>query len=82
VAFTQGLHRRTVAAVVTVIRLARVLLTLVLAVITTSLIIGLFMRETGPVEKVVLVALIAGCFVLAAKLATWSARAQAWVSRP
>jgi hypothetical protein len=66
----------------TVIRLARVLLTLVLAAITLSFIIGLARAETGPVEKVVLVALIVGCVVLAAKLATWSTRAQARFTRP
>lgn len=67
---------------VTVIRLLRVFLTLVLAVITLSLIIGVARPETGPVEKVVMVALVAGCFVLAAKLATWSTRAQARLMGP
>lgn len=66
---------------VTVIRLTRVLLTLVLALVTISSIIGLATPDTGPVEKVVMVALIVGCFLLAARLATWSTRAQARVSR-
>jgi multisubunit Na+/H+ antiporter MnhB subunit len=67
--------------VVTVIRLARVLLTLVLGLVTISSIIGLATPDTGPVEKVVMVALVVGCFVLAAKLATWSTRAQARLTR-
>ena len=66
----------------TVIRLARVLLTLVLALVTISFVIAVAGPETGPVEKVVLVALVVGCFVLAAKLATWSTRAQARFTRP
>ncbi len=65
----------------TIVRLARVALTLALAVITLSLIIALARPETGPVEKVVLVLLVAACFVLAARIATWSARAQAWIQR-
>jgi len=68
--------------VVTAIRLARVLLTLVLALVTISSIIGLATPDTGAVEKVVLVAVIVGCFLLAAKIATWSTRAQARLSRP
>jgi hypothetical protein len=67
--------------VLTVIRLARVVLTLLLAMITLSLIIGLARPETGPLEKVVMVGLVAGCFVLAAKLATWSTRARARLTR-
>ena len=66
----------------TVIRLARVVLTLVLAVITLSFIVAVARPETGPMEKAVMVVLIVGCFVLAAKLATWSTRAQARFTRP
>ena len=59
------------------VRLARVLVTLVLAVFVISFIAGVARPETGVIEKVVLVALIAGCIFLAAQVATWSASLQA-----
>lgn len=66
--------RRIVEQVITVVRLARVVLLLVLAVITVSLVIGLARLETGAAEKVVLLALIAGYVLLAAKITTWETR--------
>jgi hypothetical protein len=60
--------------VITFVRLARVVLLLVLAVVTVSLVIGVARRETGAVEKAVLLALIAGCILLAAKITTWETR--------
>ena len=57
-------------------RLARVLLILLLATFTISLLIGVGSPETGAVEKVVLLALIAGCVVIAAKVSTVATRAQ------
>ena len=58
------------------VRLARVLLILLLATFTISLLIGVGSPETGAVEKVVLLALIAGCVVIAAKVSTVATRAQ------
>ena len=51
--------------VVLVVRVARIVLLLVLSVTAISLVIGLFRPETGPVEKVVLAVMFAGCFALA-----------------
>jgi hypothetical protein len=63
--------------VIVFVRAARVLLTLLLAVLVVSLVIGVAKPETGIIEKAVLVALIAGSVFLAAQLSTWSTRAQA-----
>ena len=55
------------------VHLARVLLILVLALVAISSVIGIGGSATGTVEKLVLLALIAGCIVVAAlvsKLAT------------
>ena len=68
--------------VVLLVRVARVLLTLVLAVFVVSFIIGIASPGTGVFEKVVLVALIAGCVFLAAQFSTWSTRAQARIRHP
>jgi hypothetical protein len=54
-----------------------VLVLLLLALSTVTLVIGLGTSETGVVEKVVLLALIAGCVSLAAKVSTLATRAQA-----
>lgn len=63
------------------VRALRVLVTLALAALTLSLVIGLARPETGLVEKVVLVFLIVGCVFLAAKAATLSTRVQARLRR-
>jgi hypothetical protein len=65
----------------TLVRLARVLLVLFIAFFTLSFIIGIGSRETGAVEKVVLLALIAGCVFLAAKISTLAAKAQSRLQR-
>lgn len=70
-------QRRSVRRVSTVVRVARVLLILVLALLTTSFLIGLGTASTGPVEKAALLALIGGCVYAAAKastLAEWAIR--------
>jgi glycine cleavage system regulatory protein len=63
------------------VRIARVLCLLLLAVFTVSLVIGLGTSETGVVEKAVLLALTAGCVWLAAKVSTFAERAQARIQR-
>lgn len=65
----------------TLVRLVRVLLILLLATFTISLVIGVGSPETGAVEKVVLLALIAGCVVIAAKVSTLATRAQERLQR-
>jgi hypothetical protein len=59
---------------VTLIRLARALLILVLAVFAVLLVIGVAARETGMVEKVVLLALLGGCVYLAAQVTNLATR--------
>ena len=61
---------------VTVVRVSRLLSILVLALFAISFVIGIGSSETGAVEKGALVALIAGCVILAAKVSTFAARAQ------
>jgi hypothetical protein len=61
---------------VTLIRVGRVLLILVLAVLTVQCIIGIGTAETGVLEKVVLGGLIALCVVLAARVTTVAERWQ------
>ena len=67
--------------VVTLVRLARVLLVVFIAFLTLSFIIGLGSPETGAVEKVVLLALIAGCVFLAAKVSTLATKAESRLQR-
>lgn len=69
--------RRTVEDVITLIRLARVLVTLALAALAISLVVGVMRPETGVLEKVVLFVLFAGCVFLAAKVSTWATSGQA-----
>jgi hypothetical protein len=57
---------------ITVVRVARVALLLLLALFTIMLVIGLGSPDTGIVEKVALVALIIGCVALAARVSTWA----------
>ena len=58
----------------TVVKVARVLLILMLAVLTIYLVIALGTDNTGWIEKVVLVILIAVCVYAAAKFTTLSER--------
>ena len=67
--------------VITLVRLVRVLLLLLLAALAVSLVIGLGTSGTGVIEKVVLLALMAGCIYLAAKVSTFGVRAQARLKR-
>ena len=53
---------------VTLIRLARIYLILLLAAFAVSSVIGVATPETGVLEKVVLVAMFGGCVFLAAKV--------------
>ena len=66
---------------ITLVRLARVLVLLLLAFFTVSLVIGVGASETGVIEKVVLLALIAACVFLAAKVSTLATKAQARLQR-
>jgi hypothetical protein len=61
---------------ITVVRLARVLLILVLAALTVAFVVGVGRPEVGAVEKVALLALVAGCVVLAAKSSNWASKVQ------
>jgi hypothetical protein len=60
--------------VITVVRVTRVLLILMLAVLTISFVIGIGTSSTGWVEKAVLLFLICGCVLAAAKVTTLSER--------
>ena len=62
---------------IALVRVVRVLVLLLLALFTVSLVIALGTSGTGVIEKMVLLALIAGCFVLAAKVSTLATKAQA-----
>jgi len=73
--FHESPPRRTFRWVITLVRLARVLLVLLLGFVTVSLVIGLGTPETGAIEKVVLLALTAGCVFLAAKVSTLATKA-------
>jgi hypothetical protein len=65
------------ARVIALVRLVRALVLLLLAFFTVSLVIALGTSGTGVIEKMVLLALIAGCVFLAAKVSTLATRAQA-----
>jgi hypothetical protein len=58
----------------TVVKVVRVLPILMLAVLTISLVMAVGTDDTGWIEKVALVALIAGCVYAAAKVTTLSER--------
>jgi hypothetical protein len=81
----EDLSRATPSAyferVITLVRVARVLVLLLLAFVAVSLVVGLGTSGTGAVEKVALLALIAGCVFLAAKVSTLATRAQARLQR-
>jgi len=59
---------------VTLIRLARVLLILMLAMFAVSSVIGVATPETGMVEKVVLLAMFGACVFLAAQVTNMATR--------
>ena len=60
--------------VVTVVRIARVLLIIALAFMAISFVMGIGTTSTGLTEKAVLLALIGGCVYAAAKVTTLSER--------
>jgi len=62
--------------VITSVRLVRVLLILVLALLTVSFVISVGSSETGAAEKLVLLALIAGCIFVAARVSKFATRTQ------
>jgi hypothetical protein len=61
---------------VTLIRIARVLLLLTLAYVMVILVIALTTTGTGVLEKAILVMLVVGCVPLAAVLTTWTRRVE------
>ena len=67
--------------VITLARLARVFLVLLLGTFTISVIVGLGSSETGTVEKVALLAAIAGSVAVAPKVSTLATRAQELLQR-
>jgi hypothetical protein len=66
---------------IALVRAVRVLVLLLLAFFTVSLVIGLGTSDTGFIEKVVLLALIAVCVFLAAKVSALATKAQALIQR-
>jgi hypothetical protein len=56
------------------VRVVRVLLIIALACLAISFVIGIGTPGTGPIEKIVLLALIGGCVYAAAKVTTLTAR--------
>ena len=58
------------------IRVTRIVLLLVLAVMITSFVIGMVRPETGPVEKITLGGLIVVCFALGAGVTSGAKRLQ------
>lgn len=67
-AFPGTARRRTLTRVITVVRVTRVLLMIVLALLAISFVMGVGTTSTGPVEKVALLLLLGGCFYAAAKI--------------
>ncbi|CUR54118.1 hypothetical protein NOCA2120151 [metagenome] len=70
-----------IGRVITLVRFARILILLILAFVTISLVMSLGTPGTGVIEKVVLLALIVGCVFLAAKVSTLATRTQARLQR-
>jgi hypothetical protein len=68
--------------VLILIHLVQVLLLLLLVLFTVALVMGIGASSGGPIETLVLLALIAGCLLLAAKIPSWAARAREWLQRP
>ena len=76
-ALTSDSSQRYLSGVITLVRIARVLVLLLLAWVAVSLVVGLAVAGTGAIEKVVLLALFAGCIYLAAQVSTFAARKRA-----
>jgi hypothetical protein len=67
--------------VLTLVHLMRILLILVLALLTIALVIAIGGAETGPAEKLALLALIAGCIFLAAQVTKFATRTRRRIQR-
>ena len=80
-AYRAAKPRRNFDDMITVVRLVRILLILVLAALTVAFVVGLGRPEVGAVEKIALLALVAGCVVLAAKISTLASKAQERLQR-
>ena len=52
------------------VQVAKLLLMLLLAIFVLSSLVGIVNPDTGSLEKLVLLALIGGCIVIAAKIST------------
>jgi hypothetical protein len=68
--------------VLTLVHLVHVLLILVLALLTIAFVIAIGGAETGPAEKLALLALIAGCIFLAAQVPKLATRTRRRIQRP
>ncbi len=66
---------------ITTVRLVRILVILLLATFTLEFVIGVARPETGAIEKIVLLGLVAGCVVLAAKVSTLATKAEGRLQR-
>jgi hypothetical protein len=77
----RGGGRGVPSGMIALVRAVRVLVLLLLAFFTVSLVIGLGTSDTGFIEKVVLLALIAVCVFLAAKVSALATKAQALIQR-
>ena len=67
--------------VLTLVHLVRILLILVLALLTIALVIAIGRAETGPAEKLALLALTAGCIFLATQVTKLAARTRRRIQR-
>jgi hypothetical protein len=67
--------------VIAVVRAARVLLIVVLALMAISFVVGIGTTSTGPVEKVVFLLLIGGCVYAAAKVTAATEWLVHWLAR-
>jgi tryptophan-rich sensory protein len=74
-------HEAYVYKMITLVRLARILVILLLATFTLTFVVGVARPETGVIEKIVLLGLVAGCVVLAAKVSPLASRAERRLQR-
>ncbi|MCW2767978.1 MAG: hypothetical protein JWO11_3937, partial [Nocardioides sp.] len=74
-------HEAYVHKMITLVRLARILVILLLATFTLTFVIGVARPETGAIEKLVLLGLVAGSVVLAAKVSTLASKAEGRLQR-
>jgi hypothetical protein len=70
-----------VIVVITIVRLARVVVIVMLAFITVSFVIGVATPNTGLPEKFILLILIGGCIYAAAKVSALTERAVQHLAR-